>query len=106
MIGRPRGGGETEWLLSPVTIPAKGKVSAPFGIGFVAPEADDKLRAALVPGELSKAYNAAIIFHDLDTGQSVTLPLPFGKAPIDAGEPIWNDLHDRLKKAGSGEPTC
>jgi hypothetical protein len=100
-----RGGG-MEWLLSPVTIPAGSKVSAPFGIGFVAPDADDKLRAALAPGELSKAYDAAIIFHDLDTGQSVTLPLPFGKAPIDAGEAVWDVLHDRLKKAGTGEPTC
>ena len=100
-----RGGG-MEWSLSPVTIPPKTKVSARFGIGFVAPNADYRLRAALAPGELSKAYDAAIIFHDLDTGQSVTVLLPFGKAPIDAGEPIWNDLHNRWKKSEKGEPSC
>ncbi|QCI93392.1 hypothetical protein [Novosphingobium sp. EMRT-2] len=99
-------GGGVEWTLSPVNIPPKAKVSVPFGIGFVAPNADDELRAALVPGALSKAYDAAIIFHDLDTGRSGAVSLPFGQSPIDSGEPIWSDLHNRLKKMNKGEPTC
>lgn len=67
--------------------------------------ADTSTQPGIAPGELSKTYNATLRFRDLDSGKVASVFLPFGLPAVESDNPVWRDLHARVKKV-DGELGC
>lgn len=74
------GGGRLSWGLSPITLPPGQTVET--SLGFVAPEADNKLRSIITGGEIDQRYEVWLEVEELPSGKRFSLRLPFGDRPV------------------------
>jgi hypothetical protein len=84
--------GRLSWGLSPMTLPPRRSVET--SLGFVAPNAEERLRGIITGGEIDNRYEVQLEVEELPTGKRFSLKLPFGDPPV-----VDQTLKERVEAA-------